>query len=120
MSDRELSRLFDELAPPPGGLADLRDRLRGREVRRRRTLRLAAAFAGAAALAIVVVWLALPTPTREPAPWLSRSDLYAVHLGVVEPPSEPVTVPPDQRGEIAVRRVPTSDERVVFYRVGVR
>ena len=120
MSDRELGRLFDQLTPPPGGLADLRRRIDRRAARRRRGFRLATACAGVAVVALLALWLALPLRSRGPAPWLDRDDLYAVRLGLVAPPSEPVTVPAADKDRVAVQRVATRDPRIVFYRVGFR
>jgi hypothetical protein len=82
-------------------------------------LRLAGATAG---LAVVVlsVFLALPFERNGAVSLDSGSDLLAIRLGLAEAPAEPVSVPPGHRHEFAVRRVPTSDERVVFYLVGSR
>jgi hypothetical protein len=43
-----------------------------------------------------------------------------VRLGLLSPPDEPVTIPARLRADLAARRVPLADERVVFYLVGSR
>jgi hypothetical protein len=101
------------LDPPPGGVEALRRRL-ARRARRRLVTR--ATLAGAL---VIVGGLALHTalaPQSRPA-W-SAPDLLAIDLGLVDPPSEPVTVTGNSRDRLAVLRVPTRDERVVFYLAG--
>ena len=97
LDERDDRGLFEVLQPPTGGLTRLRSRIRRTERRRVRTWRLAGATAG-----------------------LAGSDLLAIRLGLSDAPTEPVSIPPDRRHEFAVRRVPTTDERVVFYLVGSR
>lgn len=119
MSDPDQERLFELLDPPPGGLARLRAGLRADRGRRVRNRSLAAAVATAAAAALLAVFLAPDEGAPSRLPGL-ESDLLAVKLGLAEPPAEVVSIRPDQRREYAVRRIPTSDERVVFYVVGSR
>ena len=45
-------------------------------------------------------------------------DLVRMHLGLLDVPSEPLTIPAEQRIHTAVRRVPLATDQVVFYRVG--
>jgi hypothetical protein len=115
--DHETDRLFPILDPPPGGLTRLRARIREDRRRRRRSWALATAGIAVLAFAILVL-VPLHTETRLP-PWF-ESDLLAIQLGIVDPPSEPVSIRPDLRHEFAVQRIPTTDERVVFYLVGSR
>ena len=119
LNERDDTGIFQVLEPPAGGLAALRSRIRRDQRRRAWTLRLATATAGMAVIAVVVVsgfWVSRdPGPTLDPG-----SDLMAIRLGLSEPPSEPVTVPPAYRHDFAVQRVPTTDDRVVFYMVGSR
>lgn len=119
LNERDPDGLFDLLEPPAGGLAGLRERI-GRHRRRRvRAWRLTAATAGAAVILLAV--LLSPAFDRGRAPVLDPgSDLLAVRLGLAEPPAETVTVPPAYRRDFAVRRVPTTDDRVAFYLVGSR
>jgi hypothetical protein len=42
-----------------------------------------------------------------------------IHLGLADPPREPVTVPVDQRSRIAVQRVTVTDPGVIYYRLDV-
>lgn len=119
MNERDETRLFRTLDPPPGGLADLRRRITGRRRRRAWTMRVATATAGVA-IAALAVWLALPAGNGAEHGIEFGDDLLAVRLGLAEPPSEPVSVRPGQRGTYAVERVPTTDDRVVMYRFGSR
>jgi hypothetical protein len=119
LSEREREGLFELLDPPPGGLTRLRAGLRAERRRRTRNRTLAGALATAAAAAILLVLLVPGGGARTPLPGL-ESDLLAVRLGLAEAPEEVVSVRPDLRREYAVRQVPTSDERVVFYLVGSR
>jgi hypothetical protein len=80
--------LFEQLEPPPGGLAALRARLDGPGSRMGRVW-MAAAVTCALALATVVARHA-STP-------------------------EPVTVPSSERAELAAVRVPLRDDKVIFY-----
>ena len=115
--DHETDRLFPILDPPPGGLTRLRARIREDRRRRRRSWGLATAGIAALVLAVLVL---MPARTEiRGLPGL-ESDLLAIQLGIVDPPREPVSIRPDLRGEFAVRRIPTTDERVVFYLVGSR
>jgi len=110
--------LFERLEPRPGGLAALRRRLDGDEARRSRGLRVAAVAAVAAAVAVLLVVWMWPTATWPPRARASTrlaAHPAAVGLGFAPAPAEPVTVMPGSRAEVAVSRVPTSDERVVFY-----
>src|SRR5262245_35509806 len=118
-SDHDTEGLFPTLDPPPGGLTRLRTRIR--EDRRRRARSWGLATAGIAAVAFAVLVLVPPRPVAplQALPGL-ESDLLAIQLGIVDPPSEPVSIRPDLRGEFAVRRIPTTDRRVVFYLVGSR
>ena len=119
LNERDDTGGFQVLDPPAGGLAALRNRIRRDERRRARRLRLATVTAGMAVIALVVVsgfWMSRDRGrTLDPG-----SDLVAIRLGLSEPPSEPVTVPPAYRRDFAVQRVPTTDDRVVFYLVGSR
>jgi len=116
LNERDEARLFRVLDPPPGGLADLRRRIAARESRRAWGFNLATAAVG---LAIVIVGIVVSVPLTGPTNLLG-DDLVAIQLGLIEPPSEPVSIRAANRGEFAVERVPTSDERVVMYRFGSR
>jgi len=109
---------WDEvLAPPAGGLADLRVRI-ARHERRRRAVR-----AGSAAAVVVAVAAALAVAVRpsRPTPFAGAPVTFdAIALGLAEPPADPVVVPPDARRDLAVLRVPTRNDRVALYLVGTR
>jgi hypothetical protein len=119
MSGRDPEGLFEVLEPPPGGLASLRERIRQRARRRSRARRAAAGVAAVAVLAFAALLLHGP-PREESLPPGFGSSLWAIGLGLADPPSDPVSVPPDARDHQAVLRVPTTDDRVVFYLVGSR
>jgi hypothetical protein len=115
MNDRS-DELFDDLAPPRGGLAGLRARI-DRAARRQARLRLLrGAVATGAALGLAGLLL-VSRPAETPPPRLELGP-SAVRWGLRELPSEPVTVTVGSRGRLAVRRVPLESERVVFYLVG--
>ena len=111
--------LFEVLEPPPGGLTRLRSRIRRAERQRVRTWQLASATAGVAG--IVVAVLLIPTFIgSQTRPLDLGSDLMAIRFGLADPPTEPVTIVPEHRHQYAVQRIPTTDDRVVFYLVGSR
>lgn len=107
------------LDPPGGGLSELRRRIVRHERRRaarRAVLASAAAFVVLAGAALAVPRLGAPPPV----PDALAGRLVAMRVGLVEPPDAPVSVRPDRRGDTAVRRVATGDERVAYYLVGGR
>ncbi len=119
MSGADPRPLFEVLEPPPGGLTRLRARI-GRE-RRRRVRRWSLAMA-AAALALAALTAPL-LPRGDAGPWAPGApdvDALALQVGLGEPPAETVSIRPDLRRRYAVREVPTTDERVVFFMVGSR
>jgi hypothetical protein len=118
-NERDERRLFEVLPPPPGGLARLRSRIHREERRRTRTWRLAGATTGLAVVALAIL-LALTFDARRARRLDPGSDLLTIRLGHAAAPAEPVSIPPEYRHEFAVRRIPTTDERVVFYLVGSR
>jgi len=109
-------RLFEPLEPPRDGLARLRARLE----RDRRRVRVRRAAFGAAAILLLgfVVRIALGPPA--PKSIGDAGDpfrLARIGLGLVPVPAERLTVRREDRHRVAARRVPLSDERVVFYLV---
>jgi hypothetical protein len=121
--------LFDDLTPPPGGLAALRERL-GRDPaqRRRRAQRLQWAMAACAAMigfGVAVspvgpyrITLFDPPPSPAPKPTVPRSTHPGmVALGFEPAPAAPVTVLPGSERELAVTRTPTPDDDVIIYMV---
>jgi hypothetical protein len=117
----ELEDLFVDLEPPSGGLQRLRRRLDAEPVEapRRRRWRISWVTAAAAA-AVVVVWLAVaPAILGGPTLMVAAEEALPglVHLGLADPPSEPVTVPEEERSRVAIERVTTATDAVVYYRV---
>lgn len=123
-------QVFEELPPPPGGIEALRSRLNeasAGEIRPRRLFRKVK-WTFAAAAACAVIGLIFPGSlllgvgsaghqlklrvTAEGNPALVR-------LGLGAPPTEAVSVPPNQRHRIAVERVSVDNPNVLFYRVAV-
>lgn len=105
--------LFERLAPPPGGAAALRLRLRRDRWRRR----VGPAAVAGASLALALAGLVRTagrdrTIPREPHPAL-------IALGLQAPPAEPATVPPDMRQRMALLRVPLATDDIVFYYVAL-
>jgi hypothetical protein len=111
--------LFEVLEPPPGGLARLRARIEAHERSMRRTGLLFGAAGLAAALLLITVLLLAP-PAHRALLHGAEGDLLAIRLGLAAAPEEPVTIPPALRGSYAASRVPTSDDRVTYYRIGSR
>jgi len=113
--------LFETLAPPPGGVDGLRQRLR-REGRRRRARRAVLGVAGALAIAGAIAGMlaALQVRTsRRPLPIPAELHPALVGLGVQPPPAEPAVIPPGMRHRMALQRVPLETDRVVFYYLAV-
>ncbi len=121
MNDRDSNLLFEMLEPPPGGVQRLGVRIARDRRRRARNRRFAIAGVGMAALAALVLMIGSHA-RKSPSIILPgvESDLLAIRAGLVEPPTEVVSIPPALRREFAVQRIPTSDDRVVFYLVGRR
>ena len=117
MSESDRGRIFDTLSPPPGGLTRLRARIRADRRHRLRNRSLALSAATTVALVLPALLLAPGGNALESLPGLA-SDPLAIRMGLVDPPAEVVSIRPDLRGQYAVRQVPTSDERVVFYMIG--
>ena len=109
-------RLFERLEPPGGGPARLRDRLRRERLRAR--ARRAAWGAAALFCLAAAAWIALgPSTTERPAAADDAYRLARIGLGLQPPPAEPLTIRAESRHHTAARRVPLSDERIVFYLV---
>jgi hypothetical protein len=107
---------FERLEPPRDGLSRLRARLE--RDRRRTRSRRAALGVTTILLCCGLAWIALrPEAVRERATAPDPFRLARIGLGLEPPPAEPLTLPPEERGRAAVRRVPLSDERVLFYLV---
>jgi hypothetical protein len=113
--------LFEPLEPPVGGIDALRGRLARERVRLRRRRQLGAFAATLAITGILLSLVGLPALTARRAGTASL-DFGLAHqrMGRTRPPSDPVTIPAGSEGEIAAMRVPSSDERVVFYLVATR
>jgi hypothetical protein len=111
----EPGELFDQLDPPPGGVAGLRRRLRN-EPRRRRRHVATAALGGALVVGglSVTLYRQLAQPDQVQAR-LADFDPALVALGLQDAPSEPAAIPPEMRHRMALERVPLDTERVVFY-----
>ncbi len=117
--------VFEELEPPPGGLALLRARIGARQRRSVVSRALLPMSAALAAATVITVWLGLGTRIdrvrvveSQGAPALV--ELISEHpvnvaLGVRPDPVEPVVVPPEARQTCAVARVTTPDDEVIFY-----
>ena len=117
--------IFTELAPPPHGLERFRERLTQETGTPHAHVRYLAF--GAASLLICFALITLLygpfAPSRDIAQnqGLARLreefDPAMIRLGLAHMPSEPVTIPADQRRNIAVQRVPIPDSDVIYYRI---
>jgi hypothetical protein len=109
--------VFERLDPPPGGLAELRERMTARPspsfLRGRHLFPVAAALAVAAV--VLLVW-----SRRDPTPDLvsaarERGGLEQVTLGLAPAPATSASVTDDERATTALTEVPTSNRTVAFY-----
>ena len=110
-------RIFVELEPQGGGVADLQRRIGQARARRRRSYVLASLLL---ASLLSTLWYGpalLPGGASRAAAMLG-DDLLAIELGYREPPTEPLTVREGLRNRIAVKRVPTANPKVAYYLVG--
>lgn len=109
-------RVLRTLEPPPGGLAQLRARIErdaGWPVGARRLQVVTAATL----LLAFVTWAGVDwRGQRDTLP--AEFDLVQMSLGLSAAPSEPLTIPAEQRAYTAVHRVPLSTDQVVFYLIG--
>jgi hypothetical protein len=113
----EPETFFETLEPPPGGVAELRHRLRHEPRRRRRRV---AALGLAVAAAVAGLLLAVHgRVARFPGPLVANFDPALVSLGLQDAPSEPAVIPPDMKDRMALQRVPLQSDRVIFYYVAV-
>ena len=116
-------RLFEDLTPPPGGLRSLRARLDYERTRRQR-YRVATAMGVTLIALFVGVFLVKPIPLQHaaqpPVNLISESvtDPGVISLGLAPLPSEPIIIQPSERHRVAVQRVPTDNDAVVFYLMG--
>ncbi len=108
-------KLFETLEPPRGGLARLRSRVERDARGRSRVRRMHAVAATGLLLAFVGLTVFGPEGKREPLP--PEFLLARIQLGLVAPPSEPMTIAGELRGELAAQRVPLATDEVVFYRI---
>ena len=124
-------QVFEELDPPPGGLADLRERIaQQEEPRERRSLRPAlrwtagfgALVAAAAVLLLIIATRSqidnspeaeIPSPLRIGA--LANSHPALVSHGLAPAPEQPVIIASSQRQAMAALQVPLDRQDVVFY-----
>lgn len=113
------NRLLETLEPPPGGTARLRVRIKADQRRRARNGIL---LITAATVLLVTLAVSIFQPAGREIDMLPglESDLLAIQLGLVDPPTETVSIRSDLRHQYAVRRVPTANEKVVLYLVGSR
>jgi hypothetical protein len=106
--------IFEQLAPPPGGLAALRARLDARPRRARLLVPLALALTFAAAAVVLLVVGRGRTPDLVAAA-RQRGDAPEIALGLAPRPASPVAALREDRATTALAEVQTADPRVVFY-----
>lgn len=117
-------RLFEELEPPPGGLASLRARIETDHRRQRRLRVVMATAVTIVGLVVGVFYLQPPTPTATMgAPTIdliagAQNDPGLIALGLAPLPSETVTVRSPDGRRAATQHVPTTNDDVVFYLFG--
>ncbi len=126
------ARVFEQLEPPPGGLADLRERIaRQDELGERRswrpTRRLLAgigAVVTAAAIALLIVATSraqLGSSTQAEIPFqlqlgaMADSHPALVSQGLVPDQAQPVVIPSSKRKAMAALQVVLDRQDVVFY-----
>ena len=108
--------VLSTLESPPGGLAGLRARI-ARDARRRVAVRRLQVAAVATLVVALVTWAGVGWRGQQDT-LPAEFDLVRMHLGLLDVPSEPLTIPAEQRIHTAVRRVPLATDQVVFYLVG--
>ena len=106
--------LFEQLEPPPGGVAKLRERMTARPSPLVRRL-VPAAAARAIAAGVLLFW-----SRREKAPDLvaaarHRAGLEQVALGLAPAPAGSAALTEEERATTALAEVPTSNSKVAFY-----
>ena len=107
---------LDPIDPPAGGLEALRARIARHDRRRVVTRWVVPSLAAAVVLVGAILigrgesWIPVPATPFE-------RDLAARVSAALDPPTDPVSVPYERRGDTAVLRVPTRDDRVVLYMV---
>lgn len=117
-------QVFEELKPPPGGLAALRARLDRAETEipwsRQQLVGRWAVVAAACALTLLLVpllWHEPSTTWRDAV--LEDGNPALVRLGLAEPAADVVSVPAGRRRMMAVEKVELGDPAVLYYRVAV-
>jgi hypothetical protein len=119
LSDMDTRRMFEVLDPPRGGVTRLRARIRTDRQLRIRNRVLATVAAGVIVLGLIALIVLPNGGTALTLPGF-ESDLLAIQLGLIDPPTETVSIRPDLHHEYAVQQIPTADERIVFYMTGSR
>lgn len=108
-----MSKLFEELEPPPGGTTRLLARIDEDAKRRTTRARLLAAAAGLSVAAIAIFATVGPTQrTPLDESWLHAPGLST--LGLTPAQAEPLVA----SGASTAVRVPVANPSVVFYLVG--
>jgi len=110
-----LHDVFETLEPPPGGLYELRRRVRGEGTPRRAWLGGLAVAAVAAAL-----WVVATPPVIDPgdiqATQLACGDAALAGL-LCDTPEQGASVAPGHQHRLALEAVSTGSDRVLLYRV---
>lgn len=107
--------LFERLEPPPGGLAELRERMTARPRSMvRRLAPIAAPIAIAAAVLLFLFWPRSTTPDLVGAARLHAGP-EEVALGLAPVSAGSAALTDDQRATTALAEVPSSNPKVAFY-----
>ena len=106
--------VFEQLEPPPGGVARLRERMTERPSS---TVRRLVPVAGALAVAAVVllVWSRRETTPDLVSSARQRAGLEQVALGLAPAPVGSAALTKDERTTTALAEVPSSNRAVAFY-----
>jgi hypothetical protein len=111
--------VFPKIVPPPGGVGELRRRMREEASPSPRAWWPRLLPLTAVAVAATVVCMVIRRPIEGPlAAARSFGGASAVALGLATAPSETATLEGESRETAALAQLPTADPHVVMYLVG--
>ena len=111
--------MFDPLVPPPGGVERLRERIARFERSRVRRRSVAGGLVAAPLLVAALYIVVGPAAPVEPGgPLVAGFSPTRIGMGLDPVPTEPVSLPPGDRGTTAIRQVSLGTDAVLLYLVG--
>lgn len=107
--------LFEQLEPPPGGMAKLRERMTARPSSMARRLVPVAATLAIAAVVLLFLFRSRGTTPDLVAAARHRAGPEQVALGLAPSPGGSAALTDEERATTALAEVPTSNPKVAFY-----